>query len=457
MNFINEDFMLHGETAKRLYHDYAKNLPIIDYHCHISPKMIAENHRFKNITELMLGGDHYKWRAMRSNGVDEKYITGDAPDYEKFLKFAEMLPLAIGNPLYHWTHLELKRCFEIDECLTPNTCEDIWNRCNALLATDAFSVHGLIEKFNVEVICTTDDPLDKLEYHKQIKKNGFATKILPAFRPDKAVNIDKETFLPYVAAMGVTSFNGFKVKLLDCIEYFSQNGCSVSDHGLDYVPFALGDAKAVFEKKFNGGVISKNEADIFKTYMLRLCANEYSRRGWVMQIHTGAMRNNNSMMYKKVGADIGYDSINDTCVAENLSRLLDSFNSDNILPKTILYSLNPKDNYTLGTMLGNFQSAPTPGKLQLGSAWWFNDQRDGMCEQLRTLANTGLLGTFVGMLTDSRSFLSYPRHEYFRRILCNLLGEWVDNGEYPHDEIALKKIVEGISYYNAKGYFDFSQ
>jgi len=455
MNFINEDFMLHGETVKRLYHDYAKNLPIIDYHCHISPKMIAENHRFRNVTELMLSGDHYKWRAMRSNGVDEKYITGNAPDYEKFLKFAEMLPLAIGNPLYHWTHLELKRCFGIDECLTPNTCEEIWNRCNAFLETDAFSVHGLIEKFNVEVICTTDDPLDKLEYHQQIKENGFATKVLPAFRPDKAVNIDKETFLSYVAAMGVTSFNEFEAKLLDRIEYFSHKGCCVSDHALDYVPFALGDAKAVFEKKMNGGVISKTEADIFKTYMLRFCANEYSKRDWVMQIHIGAMRNNNSSMYKKLGADIGYDSINDIGVAENLSQLLDSLNSDNILPKTILYSLNPKDNYTLGTMLGNFQSASIPGKLQLGSAWWFNDQRDGMCEQLRTLANTGLLGRFVGMLTDSRSFLSYPRHEYFRRILCNLLAEWVDNGEYPRDETTLKKIVEGISYYNAKGYFDF--
>ena len=452
MSFINDKFMLQNETAVKLY-EFAKDLPIIDYHCHISPKMIAEDAKFRNITELMLGGDHYKWRQMRSNGIDEKYITGDSTDYEKFEKWAETLPYAIGNPLYHWTHLELKRYFGIDETLSPKTVKSIWDRCNELLAKDEFSVRNLISKSNVDTICTTDDPMDTLEYHKAIKESGFTTKVLPTFRPDKAVEIGKETFMPYLETMGVKTFEEFCAKLVERLHFFHENGCRLSDHALEYVPYAEGDAKAVYEKKVAGKELTKEEIDIFKTYVLKLCATEYTKLDWAMQLHIGALRNNNSKMYEKMGPDVGFDSINDLCIAEALAAFLNCLEVDDCLPKTILYTLNPKDNYVLGTMLGNFQKAPTPGKIQFGSGWWFNDQKDGMQEQMKALGNLGLLGRFVGMLTDSRSFVSYTRHEYFRRIFCNLIGTWVENGEYPADFDMLKTIVEGVSYYNARDYF----
>ena len=455
MSFIHDDFMLHGETAKRLFHNYAKSLPIIDYHCHLVPQTIAEDYQFRNITDLMLGGDHYKWRQMRSNGVDEKYITGDASDREKFQKWAETMPYLVGNPLYHWTHLELKRYFGIDKTLSPETAEEIWNTCNELLAKPEFSARNLILKSNVEVICTTDDPIDDLRYHKKLREENFPVKVLPTFRPDKAVNIDKETFLPYMEALGVTTYDALVKALEERIDFFHENGCRLSDHALDAIPFATGDPSAVFDKAMKGEAISKEEADCFKTAVMMVCARKYTALGWAMQLHIGAMRNNNTAMYKKMGPDVGFDSINDLCIAEPLSRFLDALDAEDNLPKTILYTLNPKDNYVLGTMLGNFQKAPTAGKIQFGSGWWFNDQRDGMESQMKALANLGSLGRFVGMLTDSRSFVSYPRHEYFRRILCNLIGGWVDKGEYPDDDASLKMIVEGISYYNAKNYFQF--
>ncbi len=455
MSLIHDDFMLRGETAKKLFHNYAKDLPIIDYHCHLVPQTIAEDYQFRNITDLMLGGDHYKWRQMRSNGVDETYITGDATDREKFQKWAETMPYLIGNPLYHWTHLELKRYFGIDKTLNPDTAEEIWNTCNELLAKPEFSAKNLVLKSNVEVVCTTDDPIDDLRYHKQLKEEGFPVKVLPTFRPDKAVNIDKETFLPYLNALGVDSYEALIQKLEERIDFFHENGCRLSDHALDAIPYAEGDPKKVFDKAVKGEAITKEEADCFKTAVMLVCARKYTALGWAMQLHIGAMRNNNTLMYNKLGADTGFDSINDLCIAQPLSRFMDALEKEDALPKTILYTLNPKDNYVLGTMLGNFQKAPTPGKIQFGSGWWFNDHRDGMEAQMQALANLGALGRFVGMLTDSRSFVSYTRHEYFRRILCNLIGGWVDNGEYPNDEKALKTIIEGISYYNARSYFGF--
>ena len=453
--FMTEDFLLDNEIAKTLYHYYAAEMPIIDYHCHVNPKEIAEDKKYKNITEIWLGADHYKWRAMRSNGVDEKYITGDAPDREKFEKWAETMPYLLGNPLYHWTHLELKRYFGIDKTLSPATSEEIWNICNAKLATPEFSTQNLILRSNVKVICTTDDPMDTLEHHKALREQGFAVKVLPTFRPDKAVNVDKETFLPYIERMGVSTYDEMIAKLGEKIEFFHENGCRLSDHALDVIPYAVGDPAAVFEKAVKGEPITKEEADCFKTSVLLFCAKQYARLGWAMQLHIGAMRNNSTRMYKALGADTGFDSINDREIAEPLSRFLDALDTEDQLPKTILYTLNPKDNYVLGTMLGNFQKAPTPGKIQFGSGWWFNDQRDGMEQQMRALSNLGLLSRFVGMLTDSRSFVSYPRHEYFRRILCNLIGDWVENGEYPNDPAMLKTIVQGICYNNALNYFGF--
>ena len=455
MRLIHDDFMLHGETAKTLFHNYAKGLPIIDYHCHLVPQTIAEDYRFRNITDLMLGGDHYKWRQMRSNGVDENYITGDASDREKFQKWAETMPYLVGNPLYHWTHLELKRYFGIEKTLNTDTAEEIWNTCNELLAMPEFSAKNLILKSNVEVICTTDDPIDDLQYHKQLKEEGFPVKVLPTFRPDKAISIDKKTFLPYLNTLGVGTYEALIQKLEERIDYFHKHGCRLSDHALDAIPYAEGDAEKVFDKAVNGETITKKESDCFKTAVMLVCARKYTALGWAMQLHIGAMRNNNTLMYNRLGADTGFDSINDLCIAQPLSRFMDALEKENALPNTILYTLNPKDNYVLGTMLGNFQKTPTPGKIQFGSGWWFNDNRDGMEAQMQALANLGSLGRFIGMLTDSRSFVSYTRHEYFRRILCNLIGNWVDNGEYPNDETALKTIIEGISYYNAKNYFGF--
>lgn len=455
MGIINENFMLYNETGKWLYNTYAKDLSIIDYHCHLNPQMIASDYKFKDAYDLFLGGDHYKWRQMRSNGIDERLITGDGDGLQKWMAFAKTMPLLIGNPLYHWTALELKRYFDIDEPLSEDSAKEIWNRCNECLKSDNFSAKKLIERSNVEVICTTDDPLDNLEYHKQLCDEGFSAKVLPTFRPDQAVNIDKPTFEKYINKAEVKTYDELLRLLSERIEFFHENGCRLSDHALEYVPFAVGNAAEVFEKKMNGEELNSEEAEVFKTDILKHCASEYTKRGWTMQLHIGALRNNNTKMFKALGADTGFDSINDLCIAEKLSDFMDNLEMNDVLPKTILYTLNPKDNYVLGTMLGNFQSAPVPGKIQFGSGWWFNDNRDGMVAQMTALANLGILGRFVGMLTDSRSFVSYPRHEYFRRILCNLIGEWVEKGEYPRDEKALKKIIEGICYYNAKEYFRF--
>ncbi len=452
MGIINDGFMLKSECARKLY-DMVKDLPIIDYHCHLSPKMIAEDYKFKNITELFLGGDHYKWRQMRTNGIDEKYITGDGDDYEKFEAFARTVPMLIGNPIYHWTHLELKRYFDIDEPLTARNAREIWDRCNSLLATDEYSARSLIRRSGVEVICTTDDPADSLEYHEQLA--DFEVKILPTFRPDKAVEIGKDTFIPYIRSIDIKSYAELADWLRGRIGFFAEHGCRLSDHGLESVPFAEGDPASVFDKRMSGGVLTENEISVFKTAVLRLCAEEYTRLGWTMQIHIGALRNNNRRMFEKLGADTGFDSINDLQIAEPLSAFLSALEYDGALPKTILYTLNPKDNYVLGTMIGNFQCGPTAGKIQFGSGWWFNDQRDGMEAQMRALANLGMLSRFVGMLTDSRSFVSYTRHEYFRRIMCNLIGEWVESGEYPCDYEALSEIVRGIAYKNAREYFRF--
>ena len=409
MSFINDNFMLKTKTAEELY-EHVKDLPIIDYHCHISPKMIAENYQFKNAFELFLGGDHYKWRQMRTNGIDEKFITGDADDFDKWMAFAKTMPLLIGNPLYHWTHLELKRYFDIDETLNENTAKEIWDKINACLAKEEYRVQGLIKMSNVETICTTDAPYDTLEYHRAIKEiKGFDTKVAPAFRPDLSkINSD------------------FPERL----DFFHENGCRLSDHAVD----------------------SMDDETIEKLIYL---GEEYAKRGWVWQLHIGALRNNNTRMFNKLGPDTGFDSVNDFQIAEGLSKILDGLDKKDMLPKTILYTLNPKDNYVLGTMLGNFQGGGVPGKIQFGSGWWFNDQRDGMESQMRALSNLGMLARFIGMLTDSRSFVSYTRHEYFRRILCNLIGKWVEDGEYPRDMETLKKIAEGVCYYNAKNYFDF--
>ncbi len=452
---INYDFMLHGQTSKILYHKYAENLPIIDYHCHLSPAQIAENYRFENVGELFLGGDHYKWRQMRTFGIEEKYITGDASYHDKFLKFAEMMPYLLGNPIYHWTHLELKRYFGIEEALCPENAEEIWNKCNTILAQDKFSAKGLIESSNVKVICTTDDPADDLRYHKKIKADGFRTKVLPTFRPDKLINIDKTSFADYVIQNGIRTFDDVKKFIAERAEFFNDNGCKLSDHSLEYIPCAFGDAEKVFNKSINGEKISADEAAVYKTEILSLCAAQYAKYGWTMQLHIGALRNNNGPMFRAIGPDAGYDSINDLNIAEPLSGFLNSLEEKDILPKTILYTLNPKDNYVLGTMIGNFQKAPVKGRIQFGSAWWFNDHADGMRKQMTDLANLGMLSGFVGMLTDSRSFVSYPRHEYFRRILCDLIGKWVDDGEYPNDEKMLGEIIANICYYNAEKYFGF--
>ena len=453
MSFIKDDFMLKNETAKKLY-EFVKDLPIIDYHCHLVPKMIAENKNFKNAFELFLGGDHYKWRQIRTNGTPEDLITGDGgDDYEKFMEFAKVMPYLIGNPLYHWTHLELKRFFGIDETLSEKTCKMIWDKVNECLAKDEFKPQSLITRSNVEVICTTDDPADTLEYHQALK--GFSTKILPTMRPDKAVEIGKETFVPYIEMIGVKSYDELINWLTSRIDFFHENGCRVSDHALEYVPYAVGNPEEVFNKRMNGEELTLEEINVFKTAVLKHCAKQYVRLGWAMQLHIGALRNNNTKMYNKLGPDTGYDSINDLCIAEDLGKFMDCLEIDDCLPKTILYTLNPKDNYVLGTMLGCFQNGPVKGKIQFGSGWWFNDQRDGMVDQMKALANLGMLSRFVGMLTDSRSFVSYTRHEYFRRIMCNLIGQWVEDNEYPDDMETLKEIVEGIAYRNAKEYFNF--
>ncbi len=461
--FMDQDFMLSNEVAKKLYHDYAESMPIYDYHCHISPKLIYENHQFENIGELMLGGDHYKWRVMLSNGVDEELIRGNGSWLDKWKAFAGSMKYCIGNPMYHWTHLELRRVFGINEILSEETAEDIWNRANAMLKTEEFRCRGLIRKFNVKVICTTDDPVDDLEYQKLMAKEEMSFKVYPAWRPDKVINIDREGFADYmnklsqVSGVECVNLEAMMKALEKRLDYFHENGSRLSDHALDTVPFGVPKADVAaeaFAKALRGEELTAAQVDTYKTYVLVELARMYKARGWVQQYHIGAMRNNNPTMFKKYGPDVGFDSIDDTCIAENLSKLLAAEQDTNNLPRTILYCLNPKDNYVIGTMLGNFQGEGIPGKIQFGSGWWFCDQKYGMRDQMEALAALGLLGRFVGMLTDSRSFISYTRHEYFRRILCNLIGEWVENGEYPEDYKVLGELVQGICFNNAVSYFD---
>lgn len=460
--FMDKDFMLNNETAVKLYHEYAEDMPIFDYHCHLSPEMMYEDKPFENITQIFLGGDHYKWRYMRSNGIDESYMTGDKSAYDKFKAFCECLQYAVGNPLYHWTHLELKKYFGVDEVVTSKTCDTIWEKCNQVIRDTKMSPSKLINQSNVAAICTTDDPIDSLEWHKKIAEKGHINaKVLPAFRPDFVLNIEKDTYLPYIAKLEnvcetkIGTYKDLINALNSRIDYFHAMGCRISDHALDGVPYvAEYDIEDIFKKVLNGKKLTKTEIDAYKCATLVELGRKYKSLKWTMQLHIGALRNNNSRMFEKLGADTGFDSIADYAIAENLSKLMNEMEKNDNLPKTILYTLNPKDNYVLATMLGNFQSADMAGKIQFGSAWWFNDQRDGMTEQMKALANLGALSKFVGMLTDSRSFLSYTRHEYFRRILCNMLGEWVEKGEFPQDYDILGEIVQNISFNNAKKYFE---
>jgi len=465
MAFIHDDFMLKNETAKRLYHEFAKDLPIIDYHCHLPPAEIAEDKQFKNITELWLAGDHYKWRALRASGIDEYYITGGASDKEKFLKWAEVVPQTLGNPLYHWTHLELKKYFGIETLLGPDTAEAIWEQANKLLSQPDYSAKNLIKRSNVVLINTTDDPTDDLRYHKQLQTEGFDVTVLPTFRPDKGVEINKPTFLPFVTLLGevtgkeINSYDVFIDALLERVAYFHEIGGRLADHGLGEVPYAEYTKETVdvaFAKALAGEPVSPLEEEQFKTAVINVLAKDYTERGWVMQIHFGAIRNNNTKMFEQLGPDSGFDSINDQAnVAAKLNGLLNSCEVTGHLPKTILYNLNPTYNDIVGTTMQNFQTeAGVKGKIQFGSGWWFNDTKYGMDRQLKSLSEAGLLMHFVGMLTDSRSFISYSRHEYFRRILCNLVGEWVEDGEVPNDDTLVQPLIENICYYNAKRYFN---
>ena len=460
--FMDADFLLESDVAKKLYHEYAEHMPIYDYHCHISPAQIAENYQFANIGELMLGSDHYKWRVMFANGVDETYIRGDADWFDKWKAFAASLKYCIGNPMYHWTHLELRRVFGIDDILSEKTAEDIWNRANALLAKEEYRCHGLIEKFGVKLICTTDDPIDDLEYHKQIASQNNSFKVYPAWRPDKAINIDHPGFAQYMGKLsrvsGIPCLNlGDVMKALERrFELFHAFGARIADHGLELVPYAEMDeavASEAFRKAMSGETLTALEVETYKTWLTVHMGRMYKAHGWVQQYHIGAMRNNNPRIFDKYGPDAGFDSIDDACIAQKLSKLMAAQERTGELPKTILYCLNPKDNYVIGTMIGNFQGDGIPGKIQFGSGWWFCDQQFGMIEQMKALSALGLLGRFVGMLTDSRSFISYTRHEYFRRILCNLIGRWVENGEYPEDYEVLGELVQGICYNNAVDYF----
>lgn len=462
-DFMDGDFLLNNPSAARLYHEAAAKMPIIDWHCHLSPQEIYENRQPANITELWLAGDHYKWRAMRSFGIAEEYITGSASDFEKFKAWAKAMPYLIGNPLYHWTHLELQRYFDIYETLSEKTAEDIWQRANAKISAGAFRPRDLIVNSGVTHVFTTDDSADSLEYHELLaKEDSFACKVLPAFRPDKALAIDLPSYLDWLAALEarvgrkIESYAALVEELKGRIEFFAKMGCRASDHAFAYVPYERAnreELEAIFRKVLSGEGLTVKEADKYKTELMRVFAKEYARLGWGMEIHIGAMRNNNGLMFKRLGPDAGYDSMADHEIAHKLSRFLDSLALESALPKTVLFTLNPKDNYVLGTMLGNFQNDEASSKIQLGTAWWFNDNLDGMREQMKTLANTGVFGKFIGMVTDSRSLLSYPRHEYFRRIMCAFIGDMVNEGLYPADWEILEKIVKDISYKNAIEYF----
>ena len=462
---MDGEFLLSTETASILFHKYAEKTPVLDYHCHINPREIAEDRKFENITQVWLGGDHYKWRQMRSNGIDEYYITGGASDREKFRKWAETLEKAIGNPLYHWSHLELQRYFGYTGVLNGETAEEVWNLCNAKLQEDSMSVRNIIKQSNVTLICTTDDPVDSLEWHKILAEDeSFNVQVLPAWRPDKAMNIEKPDYAEYLAKLSevsgveIRSFADLKEALKVRLDFFEKMGCRASDHALEYVMYkpATGEEiEKIFAKGLSGEGVTKLEELRFKTAFMLFVGREYHKRGWAMQLHYGCKRDNNTFRYEQLGPDTGYDCINNYAPSAEMADFLNALITTDELPKTILYSLNPNDNASIGTILGCFQDSAAVGKIQQGSAWWFNDHKTGMTEQMISLANLGLLGNFIGMLTDSRSFLSYTRHEYFRRILCDLIGNWVENGEYPADEKALGKMVENISYYNAVKYFGF--
>lgn len=462
--FMDSDFLLSSQTAQNLYHNYAEKLPIIDYHCHVDPAEIFQDRRFENIYQIWLEADHYKWRVMRSNGIDERYITGDAPEREKFQKFAETLPKAIGNPMYHWCHMELKTYFGYEGILNGQTAEEVWNLSVHKLAEEGMSARGIIKQSGVAFVGTTDDPTDSLIWHKKIKDDpSIDAVVAPSFRPDKALNIEKPDWLSYIAALSevsgieITDLSSLEQALSQRLEVFEDAGCRAADHGLDYVPFVSASRDLVNQTMLtalNGLPVSLSETEAFKTYLLQFCAAKYAEMGWVLQIHFNCVRNPNSKMLAAIGPDRGFDCISNKAESiPALYALLDSLYRTDALPRTVLYSLNPTDNAVLGTMIGAFQGTEAAGKLQHGSAWWFNDNKIGMTEQLSSLANLSLLGNFIGMLTDSRSFLSYTRHAYFRRILCEFIGNLVENGEYPADMETLGSLVSDICFYNAHRYF----
>lgn len=464
--FMDDNFLLMSETARELYHNHAAELPIIDYHCHLNPKEVAEDHRFSGITELWLGGDHYKWRALRSNGVEERYITGNAGDWEKFLKWAETMPYCMRNPLYHWTHLELRTAFGITKTLNAQTAREIYEACNEMLKQPDFSARGLMRRYNVEVVCTTDDPADTLEHHIATRQSGFEVKVLPTWRPDKAMAIDNpEAYRAYMEQLGKVADRNIRsyTDLIDTLQqrhdFFAAQGCRLSDHGVNefYADDCTeAEASRIFLKVMDGKQPTADETNKFRSALMLEGGRMDARAGWTQQFHYGPMRNNNSRMYRQLGPDAGYDSIGTWNTSESMSRFLDRLCAEGNLAKTILYCINPSDNEMLATMIGNFQEGPVPGKIQFGSGWWFNDQLDGMERQMNCLSVLGLLSRFVGMLTDSRSFLSYPRHEYFRRCMCNLIGQDVEDGKLPADELPfIRQMVENIAYYNAKRYFNF--
>lgn len=463
---MDKDFMLESDVAKQLYHQYAADKPIIDYHCHLDPRVIADNHNFENLSQVWLGGDHYKWRAMRGNGIKEEYITGDKSDYHKFEKWAETLPYTMRNPLYHWTHLELSRVFGVDKILKPSTAREIYDECTAKLQQAEFSPQGLMRGSNVEAVCTTDDPIDSLEHHRRIAENPFGTKVLPTWRPDKAMAVESaESYNLYINKLeeasdsSIGSYSDLITALITRHNHFAEQGCRLSDHGLDTFyaePYTPTQIEAIFKKVRSGGELSTEEIAKFRSAFLFDMAVMDHAKGWTQQFHIGAIRNNNTRMFRQLGPDTGYDAIHDLSCAEAGHRFLDSLEREGALTKTILYNLNPKDNEVLTTMAYTFNDGSIAGKMQFGSGWWFLDQEMGMTNQINSLSALGLLSRFVGMLTDSRSFLSYPRHEYFRRILCNIIGEDVERGKLPASEIDfLGEMVGNISYHNAKRYFEF--